>query len=101
MKAILKNLSRDKFIESIQSKGFAIDKVAKDQIPKESLVKRAKVLFKGRSDRSNVFDKEVNGRLVPVRASAKKPFFRQQTVDIKYYGNVDVLFKAGLKKIQE
>jgi len=54
------------------------------------VVERAMVLFKGRSDRSNVFDKEVNGRLVPERASATQPFFRQQTVDKEYYGKVGV-----------
>ena len=37
----------DCFLESTQSKGFAIDKVAKDSIPEESMEERAKVLFKG------------------------------------------------------
>ena len=99
MTAIKINLTLEDFLISIQSKGFAIDNVHKDLIPSKLEVSDAKVNFSMRSDRANVFDKEVDGELVPERAGELLPAFRQQTVDNVNKKKVNPLFKEGLKRI--
>jgi len=101
MKVLKYNISRDEFICNIQSKGFSIDKVATSSIPSEIEIQKGKDAFRNRSDISYVFDKEMDGRLVPERPSMSEPAFRQQTIDNVKEENINVLFKAGFNKIKE
>ncbi len=81
MTALNFNLTLDDFLVSIQSKGFAIGKVSKLSIPSKLRVRNAKIKFRKRTDRANVFDKVLDGELVSERAGEFLLAFRQQTVD--------------------
>ena len=101
MTALNFNLTLDDFLVSIQSKGFAIGKVYKLSIPSKLRVRNAKIKFRKRTDRANVFDKVLDGELVSERAGEFILAFRQQTVDNLYKEKVNPLFKKGLKRIQQ
>ena len=95
MTALDFNLKLDDFLENIQFKGFAIDRVSKISIPTRLEVKNARVEFRKRTNWANI----KNGKLVSEKAGEFLPAFGQQNVDNLYKEKTNPLFMEGLKKI--
>ena len=95
MTALDFNLKLDDFLENIQFKGFAIDRVSKVSIPTRLEVKNAKwVEFRKRTNWANL----KNGKLVSEKAGEFLPAFGQQNVDNLFKEKMNPLYMEGLKK---
>jgi hypothetical protein len=95
------NLSTEKFLQSIQSKGFAIDKISDSSMPNTIQTAEAKERFLKRPAKEikNVFDKVEDGEIVSAKRGKDNNSFRRQTVDSDPVEKVDDLFKDGLSRI--
>ena len=77
------NLSTEKFLQSIQSQGFAVDQISDSSMPYNIQTEDAKVRFLKHPAKEikNVFDKVEDGELNSAKPGKDKNSFRRQTVN--------------------